>query len=156
MMSLEIHFFRNNVDFQKTRKNIDTLQEKLRSIQDKIEQLEDDYEDAKLSAFNITHNFNEMAKAVGLYEVLWHSEEIAITVVSQMILPLEKGIKELELNPDKDKAYNPPNGWGSYEDFVRFCKSVLQTCHGCSYRPRRLHQNAKLLEVSQSQTEKRE
>lgn len=98
-MSLDIHFFKKNVDFRKIRKDIDTLQEKLRSIQDEIEQLEDDYEDAKLSAFNITHNLNEMAKAVGLYEVLWHPEEIGITVASQMILPLEKGVKELESNP---------------------------------------------------------
>lgn len=127
-MSLDIHFFKNDVDFQKIRKDIDSLQNTLRSIQDKIEQLEDDYEDAKLSAFNITHNLNEMAKAVGLYEVLWHPEEIGITVASQMILPLEKGIKELESNPDKYKVYNPPNGWGSYDDFVRFCKSVLQKC----------------------------
>lgn len=127
-MSLDIHFFKNDVDFQKIRKDIDTLQETLRSIQDKIEQLEDDYEDAKLSAFNITHNLNNMAKAVGLYDVLWNPEESGITVASQMILPLEEGIKELEASPDKYKAYNPPNGWGSYENFVSFCKSVLQKC----------------------------
>jgi predicted nucleic acid-binding Zn-ribbon protein len=70
-MSLNIHFFKNDVNFRKIRKDIDTLQETLRSVQDKIE-------------------------------------------------PLEKGIKELESNPDKYKAYNPPDGWGSYEDFVRF------------------------------------
>jgi hypothetical protein len=41
-----------------------------------------------------------------------------------MILPFEKGIKELEATPDKYKAYNPPNDWGCYEDFVSFCKKV--------------------------------
>ncbi|KAA6342228.1 hypothetical protein EZS27_010026 [termite gut metagenome] len=127
-MSLDIHFFKNDVDFRKIRKDIDILQKKLRSTQDEMEQLEDDYEDAKLSAFNITHNLNEMAKAVGLYEVLWHPEEIGITVASQMISPLENSIKELEANPDKYKVYNPSNGWDNYEDFVRFCKSVLQKC----------------------------
>ena len=127
-MSLDIHFFKNGIDFRKIKEDIDTLQETLRNVQDKIEQLEDDYEDTKLSSHNITHNLNEMAKAAGLFEILWNPEKIDITVASQMILPLEKGIKELEANPDKYKAYNPPNGWGSYENFVSFCKSVLQKC----------------------------
>jgi hypothetical protein len=127
-MSLDIQFFKNDIDFRKIREDIDTLYETLRSTQDKIEQLEDDYEDAKLSAFNITHNLNKMAEAVGLYEVLWRPEEIGITIASQMVEPLEKGLKELETNPDKYKAYDPPNGWGNYEGFVSFCKSVLQKC----------------------------
>lgn len=127
-MSLDIQFFKNDIDFRKIREDIDTLYETLRNTQDKIEQLEDDYDDAKLSSHNITHNLNKMAEAVGLYEVLWRPEEIGITIASQMILPLEKGIKELEANPNKYKAYNPPNGWGNYEDFVSFCKSVLQKC----------------------------
>ncbi len=128
-MSLDIHFFKNDVDFREIRTNINTLQETFQNIQKEIEQLEDDYEDAKLSAFNITHNLHKMADAVGLYNVLWHPEEIGITLASQMILPLEKGIKELEANPDKYKAYNPPNGWGNYENLVSFCKSVLQKCY---------------------------
>lgn len=127
-MSLDIHFFKNNVDFRKIRKGIDALQEKLRSVQDEIEHLEDYYDDAKLASYNVTHNLSKMAKAVGLDKVLWHPEEIGITSASQMIEPLEKGIKELESNPDKYKSLNPPNGWGSYEDFVRFCKVVLERC----------------------------
>jgi hypothetical protein len=127
-MSLDIQFFKNDVDFRKLREDIDTLYKTLRSTQDKIEQLEDDYEDATLSTFNITHNFNKMAEAVGLYEVLWRPEEIGITIASQMIDPLEKGLKELEAHPDKYKAYTPPNGWGNYEGFVSFCNSVLQKC----------------------------
>jgi hypothetical protein len=127
-MSLDLHFYKKDFDIQKNRDNVSDLYKKLRSIQDEIEQLEDDYEEAKLSALNITHNLNEMGKAVGLYEVLWYPEKIGITVASQMILPLEEGIKKLETNPDKYKAYNPPNGWGSYENFVSFCKSVLLKC----------------------------
>ena len=45
-----------------------------------------------------------------------------------MIVTLETVIKELETNPEKYKAYNPPNGWGNYDIFVSFCRSVLQTC----------------------------
>jgi hypothetical protein len=127
-MGLDIYFFKHDVDFQDNRNKRDELQTKLWAIKDEIERLEDDYEDTKLFSADITHNLNEMAKAVGLYEVLWRPEEIGITIASQMILPLEKGVKELEANPDKYKAYNPPNGWGNCEGFVSFCKSVLQKC----------------------------
>jgi septation ring formation regulator EzrA len=127
-MSLDLHFFKKDANFQSIRGKIASLYEKQRVIQDEIEQLEDDYEDAKLSSHNITHNLNEMAQAVGLYKVLWYPEEINITSASQMILPLEEGIKELEANPDKYKVFNAPNGYGNYEDFIGFCKSVLQKC----------------------------
>ncbi len=127
-MGLDIYLFKHNVDFQDNRNKRNELQTKLWAIKDKIERLEDEYESAKLFSADITHNLNEMAQAVGLHDILWNPEKISITVASQVILPLEKGIKELEANPDKYKAYNPPNGWGSYEDFVSFCKSVLQKC----------------------------
>lgn len=127
-MSLDLYFFRKDVDFHGVRNKIDDLHNKLRDIQDEIEQLEDKYDDALLSSVNITHNLHVMAKEVGLYEVLWHPERKNITSASQMIVPLEKGIEELEANPNKYKAFNPPNGWGDYEGFVRFCKTVLQKC----------------------------
>lgn len=109
-MSLDIYFFKKDVDFQKIRNDISDLYSKKQAIQYEIEQLEYEYEDAMLYDANVTHNLNEMAKAVRLYEVLWHPEKIGIALASQMIAPLEKGIKELEANPDKYKAYNPPNG----------------------------------------------
>ena len=127
-MSLDIYFFKKGFDIQKSRADIDAAYTKLQAVKAELEQLEDDYDDAKLSSHDITHNLNKMATAVGLYEVLWRPEEIGITIASQMIEPLEKGLKELEANPDKYKAYNPPNGWGNYEGFVSFCKSVLQKC----------------------------
>lgn len=127
-MSLDIYFFRRGFDIQKSRADIDATYTKLQAIKEELEQLEDDFEEAKLSSLNITHNLNNMAKAVGLYEALWRLEEIGITVASQMIVPLEKAIDKLVANPDKYKAFNPPNGYGRYEDFVSFCRSVLDNC----------------------------
>lgn len=127
-MGLDIFFYKAGVDIQKNKDDISDAYRRLQVIKDEIEQLEGDYESTELFSGGITHNLNEMAKAVGLYDVLWHPEKIGITVASQMILPLEEGLEELELNPDKYKAYNPPNGWGSYKDFVSFCKMVLQKC----------------------------
>lgn len=127
-MSLDIYFFKNGFDIQKSRRDIDTAYTKLQAIKEELEQLEGDYKEATLSNLSVTHNLNNMAKAVGLYEVLWRPEEIGITTASQMIAPLEKGIKELTANPKKYKAFNPPNGWGDYDIFVEFCKSVLRDC----------------------------
>ncbi len=103
----------------------------LQAIKEELEQLEGDYKEATLSNLNVTHNLNNMAKAVGLYEVLWRPEEIGITTASQMIAPLEEGLDELVANPDKYKAFNPPNGWGDYDIFVDFCKLALRDC--CEY-----------------------
>ncbi|MDD4476338.1 MAG: hypothetical protein PHV95_11265 [Eubacteriales bacterium] len=127
-MSLDIYFFKNGFDIQKSRADIDATYTKLQAIKEELEQLECDYKEATLSNLNVTHNLNNMAKAVGLYEVLWRPEEIGITMAAQMIPFLEKGIEELTANPKKYKAFNPPNGWGDYDVFVDFCKSVLHNC----------------------------
>lgn len=128
-MSLDLHFFKKDVDFNELHRKIEELYDKQRDIREELEDLEDDFEEAKLYSLNITHNLNNMAKAVGLYEVLWRPEEIGITTASQMISFLEKGLEELVANPNKYKALNPSNGFGSYEDFVNFCKSVLHNCY---------------------------
>jgi chromosome segregation ATPase len=127
-MSLNLYFFKKGVNLQEIREKISNLYEKKQAIQKEIEQLEDAYDDAELASLNITHNLNKMAEAVGLYEVLWRPEEIGITSASQMIPLLEKGIKELETYPEKYKAFNAPNGWGKYENFLSFCQSALHRC----------------------------
>ena len=128
-MGLDLYFFKKDINIQEVRNNISNLYEKLRAIQEEIEQAEDIYDDAKLADVNITHNLNKMADAIGLYEVLWKPDEIGITYAFQMIPFLEKGIKKLKENPEKYKTFNAPNGYGKYEDLVRFCDSVLHWCN---------------------------
>ena len=128
-MGLDLYFFKKNINIHEVRENISNLYDKLRFLQDEIEQLEDIYDDAKLADVHLTHNLTKMADAVGLYEVLWKPDEIGITMASQMIPFLEKGIKELRESPEHYKTFNAPNGWGTYEDFVRFCDSVLHWCN---------------------------
>lgn len=78
--------------------------------------------------YNVTHNLTEMAEAAGLYEYLWNPHENNITKAYQLIEPLTKGLQELLSNPEKYKAYNPDNGWGSYEGLVAFVDSYLKAC----------------------------
>lgn len=77
---------------------------------------------------NITHNLNKMAKEAGIYEYLWRPEEVLITKAEQLINPLEMGLSALENDPERFKAYNPSNGWGSYEGLIDFVRRYLKAC----------------------------
>lgn len=77
---------------------------------------------------NITHNLNRMAEAAGIYQHLWRPDEIEITKAAQLIEPLTVGLKELRDNPKKYRAFNPENGWGSYEGLIEFVQSYLIEC----------------------------
>lgn len=77
---------------------------------------------------NITHNLNRMAMAAGIYEQLWRPEEIGITRAGQLIEPLEKGLALLESDPDRFRAYEPENKWGTYTCLVGFVTDYLEAC----------------------------
>lgn len=77
---------------------------------------------------NITHNLGEMAKEAGLYLVMWHPEDIKVTKAKQAVPYLKEGIKNLRLNPDKYKKFNPVNGWGSYEGLLSSAEEYLSAC----------------------------
>jgi hypothetical protein len=78
---------------------------------------------------NITHNLGAMAKEAGIYEHLWRPEEINITKASELIDPLREGLHRLKLEPERFKAFNPSNGWGSYETLVAFVSDYLDACY---------------------------
>jgi len=52
-MSLDLYFFKKDVDFDQIRRNIDDLTNKRRAIEEELERLEDDYEDARLASRNV-------------------------------------------------------------------------------------------------------
>ena len=77
---------------------------------------------------NITHNLGEMADHAGIYQHLWRPEEVAVTKASELIEPLRAGLVRLENEPDRFKAYNPENGWGTYDRLVLFVREYLAAC----------------------------
>lgn len=77
---------------------------------------------------NVTHNLSKMAIAAGIYHQLWRPDEIGITKASQLIEPLRKGLETLKSDPSKFEAFNAPNGWGTYEQFVPWVENYLQKC----------------------------
>lgn len=77
---------------------------------------------------NITHNLNHMADAAGIYNELWRPDEIGVTYARDLIEPLRSGLVRLASDPDKYKALNPENGWGTYEGLVGFVERYLDAC----------------------------
>jgi len=77
---------------------------------------------------NITHNLGKMAAKAGIYKALWRPEEEGYYQASDLIEPLTKGLALLTANPENFKAFNSPNGWGMYENFVPFVAKYLEAC----------------------------
>lgn len=78
--------------------------------------------------YNITHNLNKIAEAAGIYQALWRPEELNITLAGELIEPLTRGLDALRSDPTKFYQYNPANGWGTYDDLVRFVAHYLDAC----------------------------
>jgi hypothetical protein len=41
---------------------------------------------------------------------------------------LKQAVETLRANPEKYRAMNPPNGWGSYESALRFIENLANAC----------------------------
>ena len=77
---------------------------------------------------NMTHNLNKMAGEAGIYEHLWRPDEIGVTKAGQLIEPLRAGLALMLAEPERFKAFNPPNGWGSYDGLVEFVTEYIGAC----------------------------
>ena len=76
----------------------------------------------------ITHNLGTMAEKAGIYDVLWHPENISVEKAWQAIPILKEGLKKLKDAPEYYERYNSSNGWGLYVHFVPFVEKVLEAC----------------------------
>lgn len=83
---------------------------------------------SEVFTYNVTHNLAKMAGAAGIYKYLWRPDEVDVRVASQLKIPLQKGLEELNASPEKYREFNPSNGWGSYEGLVEFIERYLDAC----------------------------
>jgi hypothetical protein len=77
---------------------------------------------------NITHNLQKMASVAGIYQHLWDPEKIGVTHAWQLIAPLQEALDDLRSDPTFFQAYDSPNGWGRYENFVPWLERYLRAC----------------------------
>src|SRR3989337_4024989 len=82
---------------------------------------------------NITHNLGKMANKAGIYNHLWHPNELGITTAKELIEPLRSGLVRLSMNPIYYSQFNPKNGWGNYSGLVRFVRDYLAACEKFPY-----------------------
>ena len=69
-----------------------------------------------------------MADAAGIYEAIWHPEEINAKFAKDIIGLLTDGLRKLKDNPNEYRKHDAENGWGTYEHFVPFVEEYLQAC----------------------------
>lgn len=77
---------------------------------------------------NITHNLTEMADAAGIYGIVWRPEENGITKAKQLIEPLRNAVVEMCAEPERFRAFDSPNGWGLYDNFLPWLDKLLAAC----------------------------
>ena len=89
---------------------------------------------------NITHNLGNMADHIPvklngiettLYYICWRPEEIrpAIKVNTDTVLEgLMQGIAYMLTNRKELLQYEAPNGWGTYNGFMKFLLNYKQAC----------------------------
>ena len=75
----------------------------------------------------LNHSLGRMAHAAGIYVLLWAPETLGIVKARQLIMPLRKGLEELQARPETYKQYSP-YGAGTYEQLVRFVQDYLAAC----------------------------
>ena len=77
---------------------------------------------------NAGGNGRSMAAEAGIYECLWRPDEHGITRASQLIEPLRNGLVVMRADRARFEAFNAPNGWGMYENFVPWVARYLEAC----------------------------
>lgn len=82
----------------------------------------------ELFSSNITHNLNRMAGEAGIYELLWRPEEKGVERARDLIQPLRAGYELLQSDPERFRAFDSPNGWGLYENFVPWLMEYIEAC----------------------------
>ena len=77
---------------------------------------------------NITHNLSKMADEAGLYYQLWRPKECGIETAGQLIEPITDAIDKMRLEPERFRALDSPNGWGTYGGFIMWLERLLAAC----------------------------
>lgn len=85
---------------------------------------------------NITHNMNKMAQRIfvsenkeTLYDYVWRPEELGREIdTKEMVKILAKGIYIMISKRKSLLRYEPENGCGSYDSFLKFLIEYKEAC----------------------------
>ena len=77
-------------------------------------------------ASNIPIDYN--GTPTTLYYVCWRPEEIGIKTVGDILPCLIQGLHYMIDHRKELEQYNSPNGWGTYNGFMKFLLNYKQAC----------------------------
>lgn len=83
---------------------------------------------------NITHNLGKMARKIpvgstSLYMAVWRPEEILKSTTTNVMLTfLVKGINYMVSHRKELLPFEPDNGWGTYDGFIKFLLDYKNAC----------------------------
>jgi hypothetical protein len=81
-----------------------------------------DYQEVEIVPdINYTHNTNRMIRQAGFTE--W--PDVDGMPCPEFCRKLSNTLTNLQADPDRWRAMNPPNGWGSYDSLVPVLESIL-------------------------------
>lgn len=84
----------------------------------------------RLGDWNLTYNLTPMLKAAGFpgwSEVVSERRSDGLLPTGANTVPIfEAVLAELRANPEKYRAMNPPNGWGTYEGAVEVFADYIE------------------------------
>lgn len=74
-------------------------------------------------SFNTTHNHNDLARELGVYECLWHGA--GVRTIGDLRKPVANALRRIDKERRELQRFNPANGWGSVDAFEVFLTRVL-------------------------------
>ncbi len=85
-------------------------------------------EERDVFASNYTSNCSRMWDEAGCALRDWAYDKAAGRTAATLIEPLRTAIRAMEENPERFRAMEPDNKWGSYEGAMEFLRSILSAC----------------------------
>ena len=67
-----------------------------------------------------------MAHEAGIYECLWRPNEHGYETAGDVAPVLSKGIADMEQDPERFKALDAENGWGTYEQWMPILQEMVK------------------------------
>ncbi len=74
---------------------------------------------------NITHNLTGLWSHVGIYEALYESDG---KTAADILPALEVGHDAMLEKPEECRAFDAPNGWGTYKDALPWVAKLVEAC----------------------------
>lgn len=75
---------------------------------------------------NITGNLYPMLKEAGIGDLLW--DKMTGRVAGEQVDVLTAALKKMRAAPEHFRKFDAKNGYGKYEDAVRFLERVIAAC----------------------------